>query len=371
MSKLLQNISISQNLPSTKTTLIFTCFTLIFSIIYILNYPSNTLLSISSTLTSQFFSFSNSTTTNNNTNNNNVCDIFDGRWIYDESHNPIYQPGSCPYTEREFNCFGNGRSDLGYLKYRWQPYGCNIPRFDAKKMMEMLRGKKLVFVGDSLNRNMCQSLVCSLKMFKGQSSRSGGFYSYDFKFVTAPFLVQPHRISKKRETLRLDTIEASISKYRDADVLIFNTGHWENFFQEGDVVHSKMDVGVNRNKTQVFFVGFSNTHFGGGDWNSGGTCNNETVPITDEKQLTPYPKLMQSLETVISKMKTPISYLNITKLTDYRKDAHPSIYRHPRSKFRKGIIQDCSHWCLPGVPDSWNQLLFSSLLLSLEGSNGA
>lgn len=77
---------------------------------------------------------------------------------------------------------------------------------------------------------------------------------------------------------------------------------------------------------------------------------------------------MQTLETVIYEMKTPVSYLNITKLTDYRKDGHPSIYRRP-GKPRRGIIQDCSHWCLPGVPDSWNELMYVSLLQSLEGFN--
>ena len=30
-------------------------------------------------------------------------------------------------------------------------------------MLDMLRGKRLVFVGDSLNRNMWESLVCILK----------------------------------------------------------------------------------------------------------------------------------------------------------------------------------------------------------------
>lgn len=66
-------------------------------------------------------------------------------------------------------------------------------------------------------------------------------------------------------------------------------------------------------------------------------------------------------------MKTPVFYLNITRITDYRKDAHPSIYRKQylteeerRSPLR---YQDCSHWCLPGVPDTWNELVYAQLLI--------
>lgn len=130
----LQNISISKHLPSTRTTLILTCFVLISSLVFLINYPSttNTLLSTASTLTSQFFSFSN---TNSfvakvdppSIKKHTTCDIFDGRWVYDDSY-PVYNPWSCPYVEREFSCFNNGRRDLGYLKYRWQPNGCDIPR---------------------------------------------------------------------------------------------------------------------------------------------------------------------------------------------------------------------------------------------------
>ena len=55
------------------------------------------------------------------------CDIFDGKWVLDDS-DPIYSPGSCPFLDYTFNCFNNGRSDLGYLSYKWQPNGCDIPR---------------------------------------------------------------------------------------------------------------------------------------------------------------------------------------------------------------------------------------------------
>jgi hypothetical protein len=25
------------------------------------------------------------------------------------------------------------------------------------------------------------------------------------------------------------------------------------------------------------------------------------------------------------------------------------------------LYLDCSHWCLPGVPDSWNELLYAQI----------
>ncbi|KAK9672990.1 hypothetical protein RND81_12G139000 [Saponaria officinalis] len=56
------------------------------------------------------------------------CDLLDGSWVYDE-HDPAYESGSCPFISDSFNCFKNGRRDFGYLKYRWQPYGCDIPRY--------------------------------------------------------------------------------------------------------------------------------------------------------------------------------------------------------------------------------------------------
>ncbi|KAJ8766256.1 hypothetical protein K2173_022315 [Erythroxylum novogranatense] len=336
------------------------------------------------------------------------CNIFHGNWVYDDSE-PIYQPGSCPYIDDSFNCFQNGRPDSDYLRYRWKPHDCNLPRFDGRKMLEMLRGKRLVFVGDSLNRNMWESLVCELRESVENKSRiievagrrefrTRGFYSFKFldyrcliDFIKSPFLVQEWRISGSgRETLRLDMIQDTSSKYNDADIIIFNSGHWwthqktyknKRYFQEGTRVYKKMEVteayrkalrtwarwidsNVNINRTRVFFRGYSASHFRKGKWNSGGHCNGERRPVTNETKLGPYPWMMKILESVISEMETPVFYLNISRMTEYRKDGHPSIYRIPENLRTPDMIQDCSHWCLPGVPDSWNDLLYATLLLS-------
>ncbi|CAK8563758.1 unnamed protein product [Lathyrus sativus] len=351
--------------------------------------------------------------TNRDSQDLNSCDIFDGSWIQDDSHEPIYQQGSCPSLDDAFNCFKNGRSDYEFLKYRWKPHGCQIPRFDGLKMLHILRGKRVVFVGDSLNRNMWQSLVCALRASLKDKSRiyevSGrrefriqGFFSFKFKdygcsidFVKSPYLVQEWKVLRNdrvpsRDTLRLDMIQASKSQYYNADIIIFNTGHWwnhdktkngKNYFQEGDHVYERLEVSealkkalktwakwvdstVDSTRTRVFFTGFSASHYRGGQWNSGGKCDGERRPITNESYLAAYPWTMGIVEDVIAEMKTPVLYLNITKMTDYRKDGHPSIYREPGFYENKGqrMVQDCSHWCLPGIPDSWNEILYSILL---------
>ncbi|XP_077230417.1 protein trichome birefringence-like 1 isoform X2 [Tasmannia lanceolata] len=345
------------------------------------------------------------------------CDIFDGKWVKDDSY-PLYSEGSCPYIDEPFDCFLNGRSDRMYQKLRWQPNGCNIPRLNGTDMLERLRGKRLVFVGDSLNRNMWESMVCVLrnsvkdksKVFEASGRRefrTVGSYSFIFKdydcsveFFRSPFLVQELEIPEPngtvKETLRLDLVDKHSPKYKNADIIVFNTGHWwthektskgKDYYQEGSHVYGELkvieafrralttwarwvDANVNPNKTHVFFRGYSASHFSGGQWNSGGQCNRETEPIKNETYLASYPPKMNVLESVMKGMKTRISYLNITRITDYRKDAHPSIYRKQnltederRSPER---YQDCSHWCLPGVPDTWNELLYAQLIIKQQ-----
>lgn len=110
----------------------------------------------------------------------------------------------------------------------------------------------------------------------------------------------------------------------------------------------------------------------GGQWNSGGQCHKETEPIFNESYLENYPSKMRVLENVLQEMRTPVTYLNISRLTDYRKDGHPSVYRTAYRTAQEQMAaeqsQDCSHWCLPGVPDTWNELLYASLLKMGWGS---
>jgi hypothetical protein len=56
----------------------------------------------------------------------------------------------------------NGRPDMGYLHWKWQPEECDLPRIDAAAFLKAMRDKSMYFVGDSLARNQFQSLLCLL-----------------------------------------------------------------------------------------------------------------------------------------------------------------------------------------------------------------
>ncbi|KAE9589716.1 putative PMR5 domain, PC-Esterase [Lupinus albus] len=89
------------------------------------------------------------------------CDLYHGNWIYDQS-GPLYTNNSCPVITQMENCQGNGRPDKDYENFRWKPSQCDIPRFDPKKFLELMRGKTLAFIGDSVARNQMESMLCIL-----------------------------------------------------------------------------------------------------------------------------------------------------------------------------------------------------------------
>ena len=89
------------------------------------------------------------------------CELYHGKWFYDPQ-GPLYTNNSCPVLTQMQNCQGNGRPDKEYENWRWKPSQCDLPRFNAKKFLELMRGKTLAFIGDSVARNQMESMLCLL-----------------------------------------------------------------------------------------------------------------------------------------------------------------------------------------------------------------
>lgn len=91
----------------------------------------------------------------------------------------------------------------------------------------------------------------------------------------------------------------------------------------------------------------------GREWGSKSNCDGEQQPINGSTYPGGTPPAVEVLKKVLSTLTKLVYLLDVTTLSQLRKDGHPSKYsEHPG--------MDCSHWCVPGLPDTWNQLLYAA-----------
>ncbi|XP_060964752.1 protein trichome birefringence-like 33 isoform X1 [Cannabis sativa] len=341
------------------------------------------------------------------------CDIFSGRWVYDESR-PLYEESDCPYIQPQLTCLEHGRPETNYQHWRWQPNGCDLPRFNATLMLETLRGKRMMFVGDSLNRGQYVSMVCllhklipedgkSMETFDSLTVFTAKEYNATIEFYWAPFILESnsdnaviHRVSDR--IVRKGSINKHGKHWKGVDIMVFNTYLWWMTGLKMKILRGSFDdeakdimelstedayrmamrsmlrwvrINMDRKKTRVFFTSMSPTHAKSGDWGGvpGRNCYNETRMIEDPNYWGSDSRksIMEVIGDVFRKSKFPVTFLNITQLSLYRKDAHTSIYKKQWSPLTPEQIAnpvsyaDCTHWCLPGLQDTWNELLFAKL----------
>ncbi|XP_021718205.1 protein trichome birefringence-like 43 [Chenopodium quinoa] len=345
------------------------------------------------------------------------CNMFDGRWVYKPDQDPSYNVMNCPFLEEKMSCQRNGRPDFEYEKWVWKPSGCDIPLLNGTDMVERFRNKRVILVGDSLNRNMWESLACILYSSIPNASSKAEVHSqkkvlktflkvkedYNFtvEFFWSPFLVELNKHHESgKNVLVLDKLSPNSELWPKADIMVFNSGHWwaqigkkkawELFEYRGKLVKDMplhiaykramktwakwVENIVDQTKTTVFFRSISAEHKSPqyNQW-----CYTKTYPIMDESYKSSFPKsLIRVTKSVIKEMssKSQVKYLDITKLSQYRIDAHPSIYRYKdwqiraqKNMYNLTRTADCGHWCLPGVPDTWNRLFYASLFFDDSG----
>ncbi|URE17330.1 hypothetical protein MUK42_12596 [Musa troglodytarum] len=339
------------------------------------------------------------------------CDLSKGEWVRDPDA-PYYTNKTCFTIQEHQNCMKYGRPDLDFLKWRWQPEGCDLPRFDAAWFLHLVRGKSLAFVGDSLARNQMQSLMCLLSGVERpqdmSDSKDDNFkrmfyptYRVTISIFWSPFLVKAQLADTDGPNhtglwnLYLDEVDEKwASQLHKFDYVIISDGNWFTrpslFYEQKKLVgchycliENVTDLtlhyshrmafrtalrainGLAGFKGKVFVRSISPSHFENGEWNKGGNCkrkrpyrSNETTLESLDREF--YEQQLEEFRQAEREQGVRMRLLDTTQAMLLRPDGHPSRYGHSIHE-SVAMYNDCVHWCLPGPIDMWNQLLFLML----------
>ncbi|RZC90901.1 hypothetical protein C5167_028736 [Papaver somniferum] len=181
-------------------------------------------------------------------------------------------------------------------------------------------------------------------------------YNATIEFYWAPLMLEsnsynpedhrtPHRIVKA------GSIEKHAIHWTDADILVFDSFIWwrvtnldvlwGSFEKPNEGIYNKIGMEGNFEMAMKTWSDWLENH------------------------------INRTMTQLISELKVKgvdVQILNITQLSEYRKDAHPSMYKRlwvpltPEQISNPTSYSDCMHWCLPGVPDTWNELLYAYII---------
>lgn len=192
-----------------------------------------------------------------------------------------------------------------------------------------------------------------------------------------------HRVSDR--IVRRGSITKHGKNWKGADILVYNTCLWwmtglNMKFLQGTFDDEVKDIvelytedyrmamrsllrwvkkNMNPEKTRVFFfTSMSPTHAKSIEWGGrpDGNCYNEC-------NILGFGLSEKYNARSFRKSKYPITFVNITQLSNYRKDAHTCVYKKQWSPLTPVSYADCVHWCLPGLQDTWNELFYPCFFL--------
>ncbi|KAK0585107.1 hypothetical protein LWI29_023528 [Acer saccharum] len=322
------------------------------------------------------------------------CDIFSGEWVPNPEA-PYYTNTTCWAIHENQNCRKYGRPDTEFMKWRWKPDGCDLPIFNPAQFLEIVRGKSLAFVGDSVARNQMQSLICLLSRVEypvdvsytpDERFKRWKYTTYNFTLAIywTPHLVKAKEADSNGPThtglfnLYLDEFDEEwTTQIEDFDYIIISADNVTDLpmsygYRKAFRTAFKAINSLENFKGITFLRTFAPSHFENGLWNEGGNCvrtkpirSNETAleGIDFELYMTQLEEF-KIAEKLGNKRGLKFRLLDTTQATLLRPDGHPSRYGHLPNE-NVTLYNDCVHWCLPGPIDTWSDFLLEMLKMEV------
>ncbi|KAF6176395.1 hypothetical protein GIB67_010843 [Kingdonia uniflora] len=352
------------------------------------------------------------------------CNFFQGHWVLPNlTYKPLYDE-TCPFHRNAWNCLKNKRDNMERINsWRWVPEDCDSPQINLVKFLSLMRNKRIGFVGDSLNENFLVSFLCILRVadsgarkWKRKGAWRGGYFpkfnvtvAYHRAVLLAKYKWQPVKhpnLSNQGGLAGIYRVDIDIPAddwmevTKFYDVLVFNTGHWWGldkfpketplvFYKEGQPILPSLGTLAGLKVVLESMVSFiqrevphgtlklwrlqSPRHFYGGEWNQNGSCLLDN-PLGEGQVETWFDPSNGGVNREARQVnhlikaalqETNIQLLDLTHLSEFRADAHPAIWLG-----KKDAVsiwgQDCMHWCLPGLPDTWVDILSKTIIYNLE-----
>ncbi|CAI7861172.1 unnamed protein product [Closterium sp. NIES-54] len=324
-------------------------------------------------------------------------------WVANPSRRHQYTGKSCKSLSRSLNCQRNGRTNMQYLQYEWRSPGCRIERFDASAFLERMRNKVFLVVGDSVSMNFISALQCLIETATPTKSRDGPLFPggprthavvaphFNATFLrhASSFLVRSipsgDKTTASTWTVHLDQVHPEWSPVLQyTDYVVFGTGVWytiADLKKRHYMVDNREQPSLNRLATMqtalhtvtrfthsINYTGmpilltYSPVH-------ANVRINSSAPELSCSSYMQPLgPDALQGAQWAtdalearnaqieVVRQSKEFKVVDVTALSVLRPDGH--LQNHCENP--KAV--DCMHWCLPGILDTWADIIYSHVM---------
>lgn len=298
---------------------------------------------------------------------------------------------TCLRSERQGNCGSDNYEYTGGLQH-WVYFGGRaeerLYNGTIVDLRRCLTPKRIVMVGDSLTRQQDRALRCLLPEVGMDSAWVGSNLTY----INCPYLIQEGKnlsdilhwpmsqLCAPLETVlqhpinAIDVLQLNVGQWVDEAKLGMLGVKWADAFQAKIVQHTlaRLHKLLSRRSspTHVLFRTTASRFFRDGDFNTKprGWCGCKGLtgnPGRCRPTIAAHPNALaiyadfNPISRVLPEMNQLLVQLFCAAKSNASRQVFEILNTAKLSLAREDASFDCSHFCLPGVPDAWNLMLLN------------